>query len=107
VRQLRRLAEGVAEHVLGDLAALFIDDSRSRAAALREAWEAGRSVDARRHAHTLKGAAGHVGAVFVVAAAAAIEADCAGPVDEAAVAELGRHLEDAWTALRAEFGLPG
>ena len=110
LRRLRSLAESVArpgEDVLGDIAVLFIDDSQARVAALRTAWAAGHSVDARRHAHTLKGAAGHVGAVFVVKAAGAIEADCARPVDEAALDELAHHLETAWAALRAEFGMKG
>jgi two-component system, sensor histidine kinase and response regulator len=80
-------------------------------AALRDAMDDGRADDARRHAHSLKGAAGAIGATHVQALAAALEmafaqeaqaAECArlavGVHAELAtlVTAIGRHLpEDA------------
>ena len=59
--------------LLVELAAIFAEDTPPRAAALREALDAGDAVRLRQIAHALKGAAGSIGAVRVRALAEEIE----------------------------------
>ncbi len=106
IERLRALAVAVArpgEDICGHLTTLFTEDSAARLVSLREAWAAGRTADAARAAHTIKGSAANVGAVRVVEAALAVEAATAGSVDDGLVQRLSDELERSWVALRSEF----
>lgn len=108
IERLRALAVAVArpgEDILGHLSTLFIEDSASRLTALREAWAAGHTKDAARAAHTIKGAAGNIGAARVVAAALAVEraVEAAAGVDDRLLQRLADELDTAYAALRGEF----
>ncbi len=110
LERLRALADSVArpgEDVLGHLAGLFIEDSSLRLQSLREAWAGGHADAAARAVHTIKGAAGNVGAVRVAAAAVVVEADLhAGAFSAESLRQLEHELTAAWAALRGEFHPP-
>jgi CheY-like chemotaxis protein len=64
---------GGDEHLLADLAGLFVQDCPGRLAAVRQAAEAGDSVALQRSAHYLKGALGLFGVPDAVTAARELE----------------------------------
>jgi HPt (histidine-containing phosphotransfer) domain-containing protein len=101
---------GLIERAMGDealareLAAMFLDDAPRRISALREALSRSDLGAAARIAHTLRGAAGSVGAASIVATATRIEHACtagdgrrAGSLVAAAEAQLGEVI----TAMRS------
>jgi len=95
------------------LARLFVDSHRQDAATLRAAIDQGRADDARRMAHSLKGAAGALGADDLQAAAAQLEQDLratapTAPADRiaATLASMAQHLDHLCALLtRAETGM--
>ena len=107
VARLQELATQVArpgEDILGDLFRLFWQDSEKRLEAIRTALNEDRTLEASRAAHALKGAAGNVGAVEVMALAGSLERElAAGIVDAAKVDGLATALAQAVTALRVEL----
>lgn len=100
IERLRALRDQVArpgEDVLGELLALFVNDTRVRIRAIRTALAEDNGEARRQAAHALKGSAGNVGARRVAEVAAFLEkgAPVAADVDL-----LEGEVESAIAALR-------
>ena len=99
--RLRDLADKLRDtkgNILRELVDLFDTDGHARLDQLDAAVRSGNTADARRAAHTLKGAAGNVGARRVAALAGVLEK--APPTDPNASAPLRAALHDSVQALR-------
>ena len=103
LRQLASAAAHPGEDLLGELIGLFARDAVARVAAIEVAWRARQPREAARAAHTLKGAAGQVGALRVVAAAQAVERLTEAAFDADVVAGLRGAVDEAVGALRARL----
>jgi two-component system sensor histidine kinase/response regulator len=93
---LRELGDA---ELLSELSTMFLDDASSRLAALREAVEEGDARAVERVAHTLKGAAGNMGAPRMAAICAELEnVGASGDLERAA--ELLGRLEEEFGRVR-------
>ena len=90
---LRELGDA---ELLSELSTMFLDDASSSLAALREAVEEGDPLTVERVAHTLKGAAGNMGAPGMAAICAELQ-------DVGASGDLGGAVE-LLGRLEKEFG---
>jgi HPt (histidine-containing phosphotransfer) domain-containing protein len=90
IQRLRALRDQVArpgEDVLGELLALFVNDTAVRLQTIRAALASGDAEGRRLAAHALKGSAGNVGARRVAELAAHVEKNPATPADIDALEE--------------------
>lgn len=93
---------------LDELIDLFVDDARPRVSRLRAALETGDRAAARAAAHSLRGAAGNIGASAAAALARDIEHDLdgGGALDPAVADPLEAALARAIDALNAQRSRP-
>lgn len=115
LQRLADLARAVAqprEDVLGRLVHSFATDSAARLLLLEDAMREADDDKGVRAAHSIKGAAGNMGALRVVAAANVVEASCRAGLSAATATQvrveiltLGQELKDAIAELRRTFGL--
>ena len=96
------LGEVAAVAADAGLMTMFVDETRSRLASLRDAIEDEDSEAIAGIAHSLKGSSASFGAARVAALAGAIEQDAAGDPDE--LLELQAELEQAFELTEAELG---
>jgi HPt (histidine-containing phosphotransfer) domain-containing protein len=85
--------------LLSELSTMFLDDASSSLAALREAVEEGDVLTVERVAHTLKGAAGNMGAPGMAAICAELQ-DLGASGDLRGAAELLGRLEKEFGRVR-------
>ena len=67
IDSLRQLTPPGEPDVLKEVLQLFLEDVPARISRLREAWQGGDAVAVQRAAHSLKGSAGNVGAMQLLA----------------------------------------